>query len=153
MNIGVTNQKQWSAFCRVLGLPELENDPRFEEMKQRLANYNTLKALITPPLSKMSREEVSARLGEVGIAVGPVNTVGEALEDPQVNAREMIRELTHPAYGPIKQLGIPVKLSDTPGNIEGPPPRFGEHNSEVLTMLGYSESRIEECRRLKVIAG
>ena len=151
VNIGVTNRKQWSAFCRVLGLPELEKDPRFEEMKQRLSNYDTLKQLIIPPLLKMSREEVAARLGEVGIAVGPVNTVAEALEDPQVDAREMIRELTHPEYGPIKQLGIPVKLSETPGKVEGPPPRFGEHNRDVLTLLGYSETRIEECRTQKVV--
>jgi crotonobetainyl-CoA:carnitine CoA-transferase CaiB-like acyl-CoA transferase len=152
VNIGVTNQKQWTAFCQVLGLSDIADDPRFAEMKERLAHYDLLKQTITPRLLKMTRDEVTSQLGEAGIAVGPVNTVAEALEDPQTHAREMIRELTHPEYGPIKQLGIPVKLSDTPGQVEGPPPRFGEHNAEVLSILGYSSEQIEECRRQGVVA-
>jgi crotonobetainyl-CoA:carnitine CoA-transferase CaiB-like acyl-CoA transferase len=127
-------------------------DPRFAEMKERLAHYDLLKQLIAPRLLEMTREDVTSQLGNAGIAVGPVNTVAEALEDPQISAREMVRELTHPEYGPIKQLGIPVKLSDTPGQVEGPPPRFGEHNAEVLAMLGYSESRIAEYRREGIVA-
>jgi crotonobetainyl-CoA:carnitine CoA-transferase CaiB-like acyl-CoA transferase len=152
VNIGVTNQKQWTAFCRVLGITEIEKDPRFEQMKERLANYDTLKKIITPRLMKMTRDEVTTQLGEAGIAVGPVNTIAESLEDPQTLARDMIRELTHPEYGPIKQLGIPVKLSDTPGKIEGAPPRFGEHNSEVLSMLGYEQSQVEEYQKQGVVA-
>ena len=152
VNIGVTNQKQWTAFCRVIGIPEVEKDPRFEHMKERLANYDMLKQMITPRLKKMTRDEVTTQLGEVGIAVGPVNTLAEALEDPQTLARDMIRELTHPEYGPIKQLGIPVNLSETPGKVEGAPPRFGEHNADVLSMLGYSESQIEEYRKQGVVA-
>jgi formyl-CoA transferase len=86
------------------------------------------------------------------IPVGPVNTLAEILTDPHIQAREMIRELTHPEYGPIRQLGLPIKMSATPGRVEGPPPRFGEHNDEVLSMLGYAKDVIEECRRLGVIA-
>jgi crotonobetainyl-CoA:carnitine CoA-transferase CaiB-like acyl-CoA transferase len=152
VNIGVTNQKQWIAFCRVLGLSEIAEDPRFTEMKERLKHYGLLKQIIAPRLLRMTRDEVTSQLGEAGIAVGPVNTVAEALNDPQTSAREMIRELTHPEYGPIKQLGIPVKLSDTPGQVEGPPPRFGEHNAEVLSMLGYSDDQIAEYRAQKVVA-
>ena len=152
VNIGVTNQKQWTAFCQVLGLAELVADPRFEQMKERLSHYEELKARITPRLLQMTRDDVTTKLGKVGIAVGPVNTVAEVLEDPQIQAREMIRELTHPEYGPIRQLGIPVKLSETPGIVEGAPPRFGEHNHEVLSMLGYSDVRIEEYRGLGVVS-
>jgi crotonobetainyl-CoA:carnitine CoA-transferase CaiB-like acyl-CoA transferase len=152
VNIGVTNQKQWTAFCRVLGLTEIEADPRFEQMKERLAHYGLLRQIITPRLMKMTREEVTSQLGEAGIAVGPVNTVAEMLQDPQIQAREMIRELTHPEYGPIKQLGIPLKLSDTPGRVEGPPPRFGEHNADVLSMLGYSTREIEDYRKQGIVA-
>lgn len=151
VNIGVTNQKQWNAFCQVLGLQELATDARFAEMKDRLEHYGTLKDLITPLLLAMTRNEALAKLSEAGIPVGPVNTLAETLEDPHVRAREMIQQLTHPEYGPIKQLGIPVKLSDTPGIVEGAPPRFGEHNHEVLTMLGYSDERIGEYRRLGVV--
>ena len=109
VNIGVTNQKQWTAFCRVLGLPGLATDPRFATMKERLAHYDALKEIITPRLAAMTREEAIAAVSEAEIPVGPVNTLAEILEDPHIHAREMIRELTHPEYGPIKQLGITYK--------------------------------------------
>ena len=152
VNIGVTNQKQWTAFCRVLGVPELATDPRFATMTERLSNYDALKAIITSKLMTMTREEAIARMSEAEIPVGPVNTVAEILQDPHMHAREMIRELTHPEYGPIKQLGLPIKMSDTPGDVMGAPPRFGEHNEDVLSMLGYSGDVIDECRRLGVLA-
>lgn len=153
VNIGVTNQKQWTAFCKALGLPELASDPRFDTMKGRLAHYDVLRQLLTAPLMAMTREQAIAKMAQADIPVGPVNTVGEALEDPQLRAREMIQELTHPEYGTVKQLGIPVKLSETPGVVAGAPPRFGEHNREILTMLGYSEDQIEACRLQGVVCG
>jgi crotonobetainyl-CoA:carnitine CoA-transferase CaiB-like acyl-CoA transferase len=153
VNIGVTNQKQWTAFCRVLGVPDLATDARFATMTERLTNYDALKALITPRLLAMTREQAIAEMSHAEIPVGPVNTIAEILEDPHIHAREMIRELTHPEYGPIKQLGLPIKMSDTPGEVLGAPPRFGEHNEDVLSMLGYSGDVIEECRRLGVVTG
>jgi crotonobetainyl-CoA:carnitine CoA-transferase CaiB-like acyl-CoA transferase len=151
VNIGVTNQKQWTAFCRVLGMPELENDPRFTTMTERLAHYDVLKEIITPRLLTMSRADAIAGLSEAEIAVGPVNTLAEVLEDPHIRARDMVRELTHPEYGPIPQLGLPIKMSETPGTVEGPPPLFGEHNEEVLGLLGYSGEQIEEYKRTGVV--
>jgi crotonobetainyl-CoA:carnitine CoA-transferase CaiB-like acyl-CoA transferase len=152
VNIGVTNQKQWTAFCRVLGLPDLADDPRFATMTERLANYDLLKEIISPRLAAMSRKEAIARMSEAEIPVGPVNTLAEVLEDPHIQAREMVRELTHPDYGPIRQLGLPIKMSETPGTVEGPPPVFGEHNEEVLRMLGYSREEIEEFGRMGILA-
>src|SRR5262249_19189742 len=124
--------KQWENFCEVLRLPELAHDSRFESMKSRLANYADLRQTIDQVVSKMTRAEVMNTLWEVGIPAGPINTVGEILEDPHMQARDMIVELTHPEYGPLKTLGIPIKLSATPGAVEAAPPKFGEHNREVL---------------------
>src|SRR5205823_13223297 len=129
VNIAVTNQKQWENFCQVLGFPEIAADPRFETMKARLANYGELRPMIERVISTMSRTEVMDAMTKVGIPAGPINTVGEILEDPHIHAREMVVELTHPEYGPLKVLGIPIKLSDTPGVVENAPPQFGEHNS------------------------
>jgi crotonobetainyl-CoA:carnitine CoA-transferase CaiB-like acyl-CoA transferase len=151
VNIGVTNQKQWNAFCSVLGLPDLATDSRFVTMVGRLANYDALKEIITPKLLAMSRQEAITRLSAAEIPVGPVNTVAEVLEDPQIHAREMVRELLHPEYGPIGQLGLPIKMSDTPGIVEGPPPIFGEHNEEVLRMLGYSSEQVEGLKREGIV--
>jgi crotonobetainyl-CoA:carnitine CoA-transferase CaiB-like acyl-CoA transferase len=151
VNIGVTNQKQWTNFCRVLGFQELAADPRFEKMDARLKHYDELRPVIDAALSKLTRVEVIRKLTEVGIPVGPINSVAEILEDPQIHAREMIARLTHPRYGPLRVLGIPVKLSETPGSIEMPPPLFGENNRDVLAGLGYSDSDIGEFAKAGVI--
>jgi crotonobetainyl-CoA:carnitine CoA-transferase CaiB-like acyl-CoA transferase len=142
VNIAVTNQKQWAHFSQVIGLPELANDARFDTMKARLAHYDELRAIIDGIISKMTRAETIALMDGVGIPAGPINSVGEILEDPHIHAREMVVELTHPQYGPFRALGIPIKLSDTPGVVENAPPRFGEHNREVLSKLGYTEGEI-----------
>ena len=142
VNIAVTNQKQWEHFCRVIGLPELANNPRFDTMKARIANYDELRPMLDRIILKMTRAEVIALLDGVGIPVGPINSVGEILDDPHIRAREMVVELTHPEYGPFRMLGIPIKLSDTPGVAQNAPPRFGEHNREVLSKLGYTEEEI-----------
>ena len=152
LNIGVTNQKQWTNFCRVLGFPELATDPRFERMESRLAHYNELRPVIDRALAPLTRAEVLSRMAEAGIPAGPINTVGEILEDPQIHARNMVVELTHPEYGPLRVLGIPVKFSETPGSVETAPPLFGEHNREVLLKLGYGEAEIRQFRESGVIA-
>jgi len=152
VNIGVTNQKQWTNFCTALGFPNLATDPRFERMDARLANYNELRPIIDRALAPLSRAEVIRLLGDVGIPVGPINTVGEILEDPQIHAREMIVELTHPEYGPLRVLGIPLKLSETPGGVETAPPLFGEHNRDVLLKLGYTEDDVSNFARSGVIS-
>ncbi len=150
--IGVTNQKQWANFCSAFGLGHIAVDPRFEKMESRLAHYPELKTIVDPIIGNLSREEVIRRMDEAGIPAGPINTVGEILEDPQIHAREMVQELTHPEYGPIRLLGIPIKLSETPGALHSAPPRFGEHNGDVLANLGYLREEIEQYAKIGVIA-
>lgn len=152
VNIAVTNQKQWENFCEVLGFPEIAHDDRFETMKARLSNYGILRPIIERVVSMMSRTEVIKAMSEVGIPAGPINTVGEILEDPHIHARQMVAELTHPQYGPLRVLGIPIKLSDTPGIVENAPPMFGEHNREVLQKLGFTEKEVAELERSGVLA-
>ena len=147
VNIGVTNQKQWVSFCTELQISELIADPRFATTDSRLVNYNDLKPILDRALAEFTRSEVLKKMATAAIPAGPVNTVAEVLEDPQIDAREMIQQLTHPEYGPIRVLGLPVKLSDTPGIVEGPPPIFGEHNRSVLEMLGYNENAIADLEK------
>src|SRR4029079_11662146 len=103
-------------------------------------------------LGKVTRAEASDLLAKYELPVGPINTVGEVLEDPHIHAREMVQELTHPEYGALRYVGIPIKLSDTPGELQGPPPRFGEHNRGVLQELGYDELAIDGLATSQVIA-
>jgi formyl-CoA transferase len=144
VNIGVTNQKQWMSFCAELELAEFRDDPRFSSTDSRLNNYGELKPILDRVLGQFTRSEVLRKMSNASIPAGPVNTVAEILEDPQIDAREMIKELTHPEYGPIRVLGVPIKLSETPGIVEGAPPIFGEHNRSILKMLGYAEDAIDE---------
>jgi crotonobetainyl-CoA:carnitine CoA-transferase CaiB-like acyl-CoA transferase len=71
------------------------------------------------------------------VPAGPINTYVEALSDPHTLARDMIVDLVHPGAGPIKNLGVPVKLSDTPGVVDRPAPLLGQHTAEILAELGY----------------
>lgn len=151
VNVGVANDKHFGLLGRALGFPEAASDPRFTTGANRLAHYDQLRPIIDKAISRLTRAEVMQLLGEFGIAVGPVNTVAEALEDPHIHAREMVAELTHPEYGPLKYLGIPIKLSDTPGSLDTAPPRFGEHNRDVLRQLGFSDSAISGFETAKVI--
>src|SRR5207249_11580407 len=144
VNIAVTNEKQWENFCRALGFAELASDPRFQTMEARLARYGELRPVIDRVISEMTRAEAMARMSEGGIPAGPINTVGEILEEPQIKAREMIVELTHPEYGPFRTLGIPIKLSKTPGEVAKASPRFGEHNREVLSRLEIGRASCRE---------
>ena len=86
-----------------------------------------------------------------GVPCGPIYTVDEIVEDPQVRAREMLVELDHPSAGRITVPGLPVKCSGTPGSIRRPPPRLGEHTEEVLSEVGISAGEILRLRSQGVI--
>ena len=81
----------------------------------------------------------------------PVNSVSEAISDPQVQSRDMVLETLHPVAGPLKQIGMPVKFSDTPGSIRRHAPAHGEHTAEILRGLGYDEKDLKEMEREGVI--
>jgi crotonobetainyl-CoA:carnitine CoA-transferase CaiB-like acyl-CoA transferase len=152
-NIGVANEKQWASLCEAVGLPQLAADPRFDTMAARIEHYDELRPILERVFSQMTRADVIRLLGAGGIAVGPVNTVAEALEHPQVRAREMVAELIHPEYGPMRYLGIPINLSATPGEMKTAPPMYGEHNEQVLTELGLSAAAITQLTASKVLDG
>jgi len=151
VNIGAANEKQWQNLCRALDVADLAFDPRFNTMAGRISNYGELRAILDGRLRTLTRAEAFELLAKYELPVGPINTVAEVLEDPHIHAREMVKELTHPEYGPLRYVGIPVKLSDTPGELQGPPPRFGEHNRNVLAELGYDEHGIDQLAMSNVI--
>jgi CoA:oxalate CoA-transferase len=150
--VGAANEKQWQNFCRALGFPDLAFDERFNSMAGRIRNYDELRAILGAEMKKITRAEAFELLAKYDLPVGPINTVGEVLEDPHIHARDMVKELTHPEYGPLRYVGIPVKLSETPGELQGPPPRFGEHNRAILEELGYEEKAIDRLEESSVIA-
>jgi crotonobetainyl-CoA:carnitine CoA-transferase CaiB-like acyl-CoA transferase len=141
--LAVGNDDQFQRFCRVAGLPGVAADPRFTTNAGRVEHHDALNPLIVNALTSDTAAGWTTRLREVGVPCGSVRSVGEALSDPQTLARLMVETVHHPTIGPLQVLGIPVKLSGTPGGVHAPPPRLGEHTARVLMDdLGYSDARV-----------
>lgn len=143
INIGAANQGNWLRLLEVLGLGELAEDPRFTDNAGRRTHLGALIEILAPYVRARSTEHWLAALEEAGVPAGPVLSIGEALNNPQTLAREMVVEVEHRKLGKLKTLGVPVKLSATPGKVTRGAPILGEHTREVLAEIGYSESEID----------
>jgi len=145
--VGAGSDKLFAAFCGVLGL----SNRKFEKRKDRMANRPALIAEIEKITVTKSRAAWLAALEKAGVPAGPINNYAEALADPHTLAREMVVDLQHPGAGAIKALGVPVKLSETPGAVERAAPLLGEHTAEILKELCYSETEERALRAKGVV--
>jgi len=146
INIAVGNDKLWQKFCVIVGLEKLRDHPDFATNPRRVQNRDSLFPLIQEEIRKRESSHWLTLFEENGIPAGPILSVEEALTQPQAVAREMVLMVTHPVIGRMRVMGIPVKLSETPGSIETAPPRLGEHTEAVLLALGYSGADIQAMR-------
>jgi formyl-CoA transferase len=149
--VGANNPKLFEALSRAIGRPDLLSDARFAAPEGRLEHRRALAAEIEKTTLAEPRAHWLARLDAEGVPSGPINTYPEALSDPHTLARNMVVDLVHPGAGPIKNLGVPVKLSDTPGAVDRPAPLLGEHNDTILAELGYGETERQALRAHGVI--
>ena len=136
--VGAGNPRLWTQMCEALSVDRLIEDPRFLTNDDRLRNREALKAELHAVLQQKNLDELIDRLRVHGVPCGRVRTIGEALEDPQLQAREMVIAIPHAALGSIRALGNPIKLSRTPYSIREAPPGLGEHTESVLKMLWTS---------------
>jgi crotonobetainyl-CoA:carnitine CoA-transferase CaiB-like acyl-CoA transferase len=135
LTIGANGQALWRKLCAVLGRGDLADDPRFAGNAARVTHRRELVAVLEGVLAQHGTQHWVERLAAAGIPVAPVQTYDEVFADPQVAARAMVAEIAHPAAGRQRTLGIPVKLSATPGTLRRPAPRLGEHTEEILAEL------------------
>jgi CoA:oxalate CoA-transferase len=150
--LAVGNDSLWQRFCQAAALDSLARDGRFSTNAGRIAHYRELRPLIAQQLSTRTLDEWIQILRGSGIPCGGVRSVADALRDPQIIAREMVMTIDHPALGPLKMLGLPVKLSETPGAIRTHPPRLGEHTERVLREdLGIDEREIRALADRRVV--
>jgi crotonobetainyl-CoA:carnitine CoA-transferase CaiB-like acyl-CoA transferase len=151
INIGANNQRLWARLCKAIGREELIEDERFDTNADRMANRAELAGELEKTLEEKDTDEWVEILLEAGFPAAPIYNYKQVFEDPHTLAREMMVEMEHPVEGTVRGLGIPVKLSETPGEIRRPAPLLGEHTEETLTGLGYSKGEIADLRERKVI--
>ncbi len=142
ITIGAANQRNWERLLEVMDASEIANDARFATNSERMSRLQELEDVLTPIFKTRSQSDWLDRLEKAGVPAGPVMNVCEMFEDPHAQARDMIPTVEHAKLGPVKTLGLPIKLSETPGEVATGAPVFGQHTSEVLAEHGFSDDAI-----------
>ncbi len=143
LNLAVGNDDMWGRLCRVLGQPELADDPRFAKGSARLKNRAAMDEILEAALAKKPATEWVETLNAAGVACGSIYRLDQVFADPQVVESGLVRELNHPVWGLHKVMGLPMRLHRTPARVRTPAPLPGAHTREVLAELGYDEAGIE----------
>ena len=150
--VAVGNENLWAAFCKLLDANDLYEDPRFATNDVRVEHRGELHDEIVARMKSKTVEHWIGALKEAGIPCGAVRDLDQLFTDPQILERAMVVAQEHPIAGAIRQLGVPLKLSDTPGSVRTPPPTLGQHTHEILSSdLGYDAAEIERLTTEKVV--
>jgi len=143
ITVGASNQANYARLTQVLEAPELLDDPRFRDNAMRMANLPALVELLTQRFERKPSADWLSALTAAGVPAGPVLTIAEMLEDPQVRARAMVVETQHPKAGATQAIGCPLKLSATPARVVRPAPLYGQHTREVLLEFGFGAAEVQ----------
>ena len=149
--VGTGNEVLWKKFCEIFNLSHLVNDSEYSTNALRVKNQKSLSFKIQKSIKNLRTKDCINLLEDAGIPCGPINTLDQVINDPQIIARNLIIEMNHRKAGKIKTLAFPVKLSSTPANIRLAPPLLGEHTIEILNELGYRNEEIVQLENEKVI--
>lgn len=150
--LAVGNDEQFRRFCDAAGSPQLATDPRYLTIADRNANRDTLIPTLTGILRQRTTREWIALLESVQVPGGPINTIKDVFEDPQVIARCMRVDLPHPRAGTLPSIANPIRFSGTPIEYTHAPPVLGQHTEEILReVLGLEGTDIEQLRDARAI--
>ena len=142
VNVAVGSERLWERFCEGVNRMDLKDDPNFAQNGDRVRNRSTLVPLLQEYFLTQPADYWVDALQAVNVPAGPINDLADVFSDPQILHREMLVEIPHPTLKSIKQTGLPLKFSVTPGAFDKHPPLLGEHNEEILNSLGYSAQDI-----------
>jgi len=143
--VAVGNDSQFRAYCTVIGMPELADDPRFATNPGRVVHRDELVPILAERMKAGARDHWLRELERAGVPAGPINTLDQVYADPQVQARGMRLELPHPAAGVVPMTASPLRFSSSPVQYRRAPPMLGEHTEQVLREeLGLDEAEIRE---------
>lgn len=145
--------RYWADFCRVIGRPDLITDERFVNLRARAANCGPAIEILDATFAQQPRDEWVRRLRAGGDFIfSVVNSVDDLATDPQMLANDYVIPFDHPRFGQTQVVGLPVRLSETPGQVRLPAPEFGEHTERVLIeLLGYSWEQVAELKEREVV--
>ena len=145
------SDRYWPAFCKALGRPDLQDDPRFESYVERATNREALISLLEEIIATKNRDEWAPLFDEHKLPWDPVQTMTEVTQDPCVLANDCITEYEHFAGRRVKSLASPIQLSETPPGVRHGAPEHGQHNEEILLELGFNWDEIERLKEKRAI--
>ncbi|MBI2862346.1 MAG: CoA transferase, partial [Chloroflexi bacterium] len=147
ITIAATQPHFWTALCQAIGRPDLIDHPHFATDQARIQHRQEVIAALEEALTQHPSSYWLPILDKASVPSGPVSNLEQVFQDPQVLHNQMLVTAEHPVAGTVKMVGIPVKLSRTPGQIRSAAPLLGQHTDEVLQSLGYSPQQIQELRQ------
>jgi len=153
LTVAIGNDAQFRRLCEVMGAPEIGGDPRFAGNGDRVRHREVLIPLLQQRFSAASTEEWLSRLLPADLPAGPINSLRQVFDDPQVRHRGLQLRLPHPDLGTVPGVASPIRLSETPLVAEQAPPPLGRHTREVLQgLLGLSLEQLDALERTGAIA-
>jgi crotonobetainyl-CoA:carnitine CoA-transferase CaiB-like acyl-CoA transferase len=149
LSVGCTEPWLWRNLCQALGRPDLSRYYRHDGHLERAPNAEekAVRAQLQTIFRQRTRDAWLAFLADKNVCIGAVNTPEDMLHDPQLRHRQMLQEYQTPTGDRVRQIGIGLKLSDTPGRVRSLGPYLGQHTDEVMSRLGYSQEEIDRWRQ------
>jgi crotonobetainyl-CoA:carnitine CoA-transferase CaiB-like acyl-CoA transferase len=150
--IGVANDNLWRKFCRIAGLDDIVDDPRFRTNADRVTHRAETVARVQTVVAKRPVAFWNDELLQAGVPCSPINTLGQLLDHPHTATTGVFVDYVHPVAGPTRSVGQPFSLDDEARSAGTPPPTHGQHTDEILTEIGIDRSQVAQLRASKIIS-